>query len=61
MKTYIITVFEQNGEKLFEEPFQAENDKEAAETGKRRLEEENYQNKTHRCVSPDGRLVLFHR
>lgn len=61
MKSYVLTVFSKKGEKLLDEQFTAENDEKAKEIGKKRLEEEQYSEYTHRCVSPDARLLLFHR
>lgn len=60
MKTYKLTVFEANGEKLLDESFQASTDEEAKETGSKMLNEKGYAEKTHRCTSPDGKLLLFH-
>ncbi|TFB22104.1 hypothetical protein E3U55_07320 [Filobacillus milosensis] len=61
MKTYFLTAFSQKGEALLDEQFEAANDDEAKKIGKQKLEENNHSKDTHRCVSPDGRLVLFHR
>lgn len=61
MKTYSLTVFSQSGEKLLDESFEAENNEEAKKTGKTRLDDEGYSEYTHRCVSPDAKLILFHR
>ncbi|WP_093212169.1 YhzD family protein [Sediminibacillus albus] len=61
MKAYVLTVFDTDGKKLMEESFEAENDKDAEKIGTNRLEDEKYSDFTHRCVSPDGKLVLFHR
>jgi hypothetical protein len=60
MKTYKLTVFEQDGEKIMEESFQAENDDSAKEIGGRLLDEKGYRDKTHRCTSSAGKLLLFH-
>lgn len=60
METYKLTAFEQTGEKLIDESFQASNDDEAKEIGARMLEEKNLSEKTHRCTSPRGKLILFH-
>lgn len=60
MLTYKITAFEANGEKLLDEAFQAINDAEAKTKGEQLLKENNLLDKTHRCVSPTGKLVLFH-
>jgi hypothetical protein len=60
MLTYKITAFEANGEKLLDESFQATNDVEAKAKGEKILQEKNLRDKTHRCVSPTGKLILFH-
>lgn len=61
MKNYVLTVFSKSGEKLLDESFTAENDEEAKSKGKARLEEEGYSETTHRLVTEDARLLLFHR
>ncbi|MBC5636611.1 hypothetical protein H8S33_07210 [Ornithinibacillus sp. BX22] len=61
MKTYVLTVFDKSGEKLLDESFQAANDQEAKKLGEERLAQKGYQEHTHRCVSPEAKLVLFHR
>jgi hypothetical protein len=61
MKTYAITVFEKDGKTLVNETFEAKDDQEAKEVGTQLLNEKGYEEKTHRCVSPDGHLVLFHK
>ncbi|MDC3413541.1 hypothetical protein NC797_09285 [Aquibacillus sp. 3ASR75-11] len=61
MKTYTLTVFEKSGAKLLDVTFEATNDEEAKKIGGNRLSEEGYLNHTHRCVSPNGKLLLFHR
>ena len=61
MNNYILTVFSKTGEKLLDEQFNAENDEKAKEIGTKRLEEKQYSEHTHRCVSADARLLLFHR
>ena len=61
MKSYKLTVFETDGEKILEESFQAENGDTAKEHGQKLLAEKGYEEKTHRCTSPLGKLVLFHR
>jgi hypothetical protein len=61
MKTYTITVFEKDGNALVNETFEANNDQEAKEIGTQMLTEKDYEEKTHRCVAPEGHLVLFHR
>ncbi|MFZ3577324.1 YhzD family protein [Virgibacillus sp. DJP39] len=61
MRTYALTVFKQTGEKLLDETFTAENDEEAKKVGSARLKDEGYSDHTHRCVSPEAKLLLFHR
>lgn len=60
MKTYKLTAFEANGEKILDEAFQADNDQSAKELGEKLLLEKNLLDKTHRCTSPSGKLLLFH-
>ncbi|RYG72867.1 hypothetical protein EU245_08650 [Lentibacillus lipolyticus] len=61
MKTYALTVFDKTGEKLLDESFEAASNDEAKNIGQKRLAEKGYSEYTHRCVSPDAKLVLFHR
>lgn len=61
MKNYILTVFSKQGEKLLDETIEAKNDDEAKTLGTKRLQEEGYEEHTHRCVAPNARLVMFHR
>jgi len=61
MRTYTLTVFEKNGGKVVDETFTATNDEEAKITVSSRLEKDNYSHYTHRCVTSDGKLILFHR
>jgi hypothetical protein len=60
MKTYKLTAFETNGEKLLDDSFQAENDNAAKKHAEQLLSEKNLLEKTHRCTSPSGTLLLFH-
>ncbi|MBS4188761.1 hypothetical protein KHA94_00825 [Bacillus sp. FJAT-49705] len=60
MKTYKLTVFEKNGEKLLDESFQAGDDHEAKGMGEKMLQEKGFDEKTFRCTSPAGKLILFH-
>jgi hypothetical protein len=60
MKTYKLTAFEANGEKLIDEAFQADHDEAAKDIAEKMLSEKNLQEKTHRCTSPSGKLLLFH-
>lgn len=61
MPNYKITAFEANGEKLLDESFEAANDNEAKKLGESLLKEKGAIDKTHRCTSPAGKLLLFHR
>ncbi|WP_026566056.1 YhzD family protein [Bacillus sp. UNC41MFS5] len=60
MKTYKLTAFESTGEKILDESFQAEHDDAAKELGQKLLAEKNLLERTHRCSSPSGKLLLFH-
>ena len=60
MKTYKLTAFEETGEKILDESFQAENDDTAKELGEKLISEKNLLKKTYRCTSPSGKLLLFH-
>ncbi|MBO0961324.1 hypothetical protein J1P26_16590 [Neobacillus sp. MM2021_6] len=60
MKNYKLTAFEATGEKILDETFQAENDDAAKKLGEQLLVEKNLLAKTHRCTSPNGKLLLFH-
>lgn len=60
MKTYKLTAFEPNGEKIIDEAFQAENDEAAKEFGTKMLAEKSLTEKTYRCTSSSGKLLLFH-
>lgn len=60
LKNYKLTAFETNGEKILDETFQAEHDDAAKEVGQKLLSEKNLLDKTHRCTSPSGKLLLFH-
>ncbi|WP_409253327.1 YhzD family protein [Bacillus sp. SCS-153A] len=60
MKVYKLTVFEQTGESIYEDSFEAPSDDKAKEIGKEILEEKGYADHTHRCASPLGKLILFH-
>ncbi len=60
MNSYKLTAFSKNGEKLLDESFEAENDEKAKELGEHLLVEKNLNNKTFRCTSTKGKLILFH-
>ena len=61
MKKYILTAFSKKGEKLLDKSFTADNDEEAKEMGNTLLNESGFSEQTHRCVTEDARLILFHR
>ena len=61
MIMYYLTVFEKTGEKLFDEHFEAQTEQEAKEIGQRKLEENHWSDKTYRCTSALGKLILFGR
>ena len=61
MRSYALTVFEPTGEKLLDESFNAATDEDAKKIGAEHLAKEGYTEHTHRCVSPEAKLVLFHR
>lgn len=60
LKTYKLTAFEPNGEKILDETFEASNDAEAKTRGEELLNEKGALEKTHRCTSSSGKLLLFH-
>ncbi|MFD1707318.1 YhzD family protein [Siminovitchia sediminis] len=61
MGIYRLTAFEATGEKILDEAFDSGNDEEAKEKGTALLSEKGMLHKTHRCSSPQGKLILFHR
>ncbi|MEI3598904.1 MULTISPECIES: YhzD family protein [unclassified Oceanobacillus] len=61
MREYFLTVFNPDGEKLLDEAFTADNDEQAKKIGEEKLAEHNYSEHTHRCVTPEAKLILFHR
>ncbi|KYD19195.1 YhzD family protein [Caldibacillus debilis] len=60
MRQYALTAFEKNGEKLIDQLIEAKTDQEAKKIGQKLLEEKGLAEKTHRLVSPEGNLLLFH-
>lgn len=56
---YHITVYDQDGKKLYDEPLQANNDQEAKEKGLSLLQEKEYLSLPYRILHTTGRLVLF--
>ncbi|MFS0644820.1 YhzD family protein [Siminovitchia sp. 179-K 8D1 HS] len=61
MGAYQLTAFERTGEKLLDETFEAENENEAKRKGNAMLAEKGLLDKTHRCTTQAGKLILFHR
>ena len=60
MGIYKMTAFDEKGTLLFEESFESEKDEQAKKIGMKRFEEEKLSERTHRLVSPKGKLLLFH-
>lgn len=60
MKTYTVTAFEKDGKKIVDQTFTANSDREAKTKGEEILREHDALEKTHRVVSPEGKLLLFH-
>ncbi|KAA9031639.1 YhzD family protein [Niallia endozanthoxylica] len=60
MKMYKLTAFSAAGEKLLDETFEAEDDVKAKLQAEYLLKEKNLHDKTHRCTSSSGKLILFH-
>jgi hypothetical protein len=60
MKEYILTAFEPTGEKIMDEIFEAEHDELAKIKGEQLLKERELLQKTYRCTSSAGKLILFH-
>ena len=61
MSIYTVTAFDKSGNKLLDESFEASTEAEAKQKGEALLKEKGYEEHTHRCVSPAGKLILFHR
>ncbi|WP_066174224.1 YhzD family protein [Bacillus marinisedimentorum] len=59
MKTYTLTVFDDSGEKLLEETYEAPNDNDAKQIGENRIEDEGYDKRNYRVTSSAGELVAF--
>ena len=60
MSIYRITAFEKNGESIVDEQFEANSDLEAKNIGQEKLSALGALDKTHRCISQTGKLLLFH-
>ncbi|AXI08694.1 hypothetical protein CUC15_07105 [Oceanobacillus zhaokaii] len=61
MADYFLTVFDKSGKKLYDKSFSATDNSEAKEIGLNKLKELEFNEHTHRCVTADGKLVLFQR
>lgn len=61
MNNYVLTVFSNTGEKLLDETFEAENDEAGKTFATKQLKAKDFLDFTHRCVTADARLILFHR
>ncbi|MCZ0757015.1 YhzD family protein [Anoxybacillus sp. J5B_2022] len=61
MPMFTLTAFDKNGEKLLDETFEAANEEEAKKIGEQKLREHHCYDKTHRCTTSSGKLILFHR
>jgi hypothetical protein len=61
MTIFKLTAFEPDGEKILDESFEAVTEQEAKQKGEVLLKEKGAYEKTHRCTSPAGKLILFHR
>ncbi|TMW74023.1 YhzD family protein [Alteribacter natronophilus] len=60
MGKYFLTAYDKKGNHLLNESFEAKDDKEAKETGQKRLLDEGYAKNPNRVVKESGALVLFH-
>lgn len=60
LKSYTVTAFEKTGEKIVDQTFSASDDTEAKTKGIEILREHDALEKTHRVVSPEGKLLVFH-
>lgn len=60
MSIFTLTVFDKTGTKLYDDTFEAVSEAEAKTKGEALLKGKGYEDYTHRCVSPAGKLVLFH-
>lgn len=61
MATFKLTVFDKSGETLLDESFEASSEAEAKRIGEEKLKEKDFLEKTHRCTTSAGKLILFHR
>ncbi|PYZ98860.1 hypothetical protein CR205_09905 [Alteribacter lacisalsi] len=60
MAKYFLTAYDKKGNHLLNESFEAKDDKEAKETGEKRLLDEGLSKNPTRVVRESGGLVLFH-
>lgn len=60
MMSFKLTAFDKTGQKLLDETFQAINEESAKQLGEQILKEKDLLNKTHRCTSSAGKLIIFH-
>lgn len=56
---YHLSVYDQEGNKLYDEPIEAQTDHEAMEKGHAILREKEYKDHPYRIVHSAGRLVEF--
>lgn len=61
MQTFYLTAFSKKGETLLNTTIEAENDTDGKRLAKQTLQKENLSETTHRLVTSDARLLLFHR
>ncbi|MFN2746908.1 YhzD family protein [Bacillus sp. z60-18] len=61
METYYVTAFDPSGETLLNERFEAMNEEEAKEKGKKLLKEKQFSDHTHRVVHSSGKMIVFQR
>ena len=54
-----LTAFEPNCEKILDETLEAPNDDEAKKKGEALIEEKGIGEKSYRCTSSNGKLILF--
>lgn len=57
---YHMTVFDDDGKKLLDEPIEAESDAEAKQKGMAFLEEQGHETRPYRIFHTTGRLIAFY-
>ncbi|MDA3128578.1 YhzD family protein [Aliibacillus thermotolerans] len=57
---YFLTAFDKDGTLLLNETFEFDRDEEAKQHGRKRLQEEQVENKTFRLVR-NGKIIMFKR